>query len=47
MAITFDKLIRPAADTDYRQPSRHRKIGLAIGPTTTGETGALGAIDRL
>jgi hypothetical protein len=31
MAITFDNLIRPAADTDYRQPSRHRKIGLAIG----------------
>ncbi|MDF1595932.1 MAG: hypothetical protein P1T08_07535 [Acidimicrobiia bacterium] len=30
MAITFDKLIRPAAGTDYRQPTRHRKLGLGI-----------------
>ena len=41
MAITFDKLIRPAADTDYRQPGCHRKIGLAVGPTTDEKTGAL------
>ena len=31
MAITFDKLIRPAAGSDYRQPNRHRKLGLSIG----------------
>ena len=47
MAITFDKLIRPAVPSDRRQPGRHRKIGLAVGPTTTGETGVLGAIARL